>query len=189
MALYMGDVNGRSTRDYNENALCQQYMTSKSSISLTVFAYTRIIPGMTSSRTLLLSITSCLLLGACGSSTDSGNQDSSAQTSSVRIEDIFLSSPLPNTVVTSPLIVEGEAHGTWYFEASFPVRLLDANGNEIAVTPAQAQGDWMTEDLVPYTALLEFSQPSTPTGTLVLQKDNPSGMPENDKSLSIPVSF
>lgn len=111
------------------------------------------------------------------------------QTSSVKIEDIFLSSPLPNTTITSPLIVEGEARGTWYFEASFPVRLLDANGNEIAVTPAQAQGDWMTEDLVPYTALLEFSQPSTPTGTLVLQKDNPSGMPENDKSLSIPVSF
>lgn len=145
---------------------------------------------MTSSRALLFSISTCLLVAACGPSSQQSEAVSSAkQRSSLDIGDIFLSSPLPDTRVVSPLIVEGEARGTWYFEASFPVRLLDGNGNEIAVAPAQAQGDWMTEDFVPYMVLLEFAQPSTPNGTLVLQKDNPSGMPENDESLSIPVLF
>lgn len=90
--------------------------------------------------------------------------------------------------VTSPLTVTGEASG-WYFEASFPVRLLDGHGNEIAVAPAQAQSDWMTENYVPFSVTLTFTTPSTTTGTLVLERDNPSGLPENDESIQIPVQF
>lgn len=104
------------------------------------------------------------------------------------LSDIIFDSPAANAVVTSPLTVTGRARGTWYFEASFPVRLLDDQSNELAVTPAQAQGDWMTEDFVPFIAVLNFTTTAT-TGTLVLQKDNPSGLPENDKSISIPVKF
>ncbi len=136
----------------------------------------------TLSRTL--TTLSLLALAACSPGMN-GEQTSSE----MPVGDIVLSSPLPNDTVISPLIVTGTARGTWYFEASFPVRLLDGNGNEIAVEPAQAQGDWMTEDYVPFTVVLEFDQPSTPNGTLVLQKDNPSGLPEYDQSLSIPVLF
>ncbi len=137
-------------------------------------------------KTLSLTLTSLSLLAltACFPSMN-GEQTSSEMPAG----DIVLSSPLPNETVISPLIVSGTARGTWYFEASFPVRLLDGNGNEIAVEPAQAQGDWMTEDYVPFSVVLEFDQPSTPNGTLVLQKDNPSGLPEYDQSLSIPVLF
>jgi len=91
--------------------------------------------------------------------------------------------------VTSPLTITGRARGYWYFEASFPVKLLDGDGNQLAIQPAQAQGDWMTEDFVPYSVTLTFPTPSTPTGTLILMKDNPSGLPENDDYLSIPVIF
>lgn len=102
---------------------------------------------------------------------------------------INVSQPVPNALVTSPLAVSGRARGTWYFEASFPVRLLDGNGVELAVVPAQAQGDWMTEDFVPFSATLNFSQPATPTGTLVLEKDNPSGLPEHAAQMMVPVRF
>lgn len=102
--------------------------------------------------------------------------------------DISVSQPSANAVVTSPLLVTGEARGTWYFEASFPVKLLDDQGNEIAITPAQAQGEWMTEDFVPFEATLEFETDAL-VGTLVLEKDNPSGLPENAASISIPVQF
>lgn len=95
----------------------------------------------------------------------------------------------PGDTVQSPLVVEGEARGTWFFEASFPVRLLDGNDKEIAVTPAQAQGDWMTQDFVPFRALLIFAPPQTTEGTLVLEKDNPPGLPENADELRIPVRF
>lgn len=97
--------------------------------------------------------------------------------------------PMSGELVKSPLIVEGEARGGWFFEASFPVRLLDANGKEITVTPAQAQGEWTTENFVPYKATLTFKTPTTDTGTLVLEKDNPSDLPENAKEVRIPVRF
>ncbi len=102
---------------------------------------------------------------------------------------IHVTTPVTNAQVASPLIVTGEARGNWYFEASFPVVLLDATGKEIARAPAQAQGDWMTTDFVPFSVTLTFAKPTTATGTLVLKKDNPSGLPEHDDSVSIPVRF
>ncbi len=102
---------------------------------------------------------------------------------------IRIDSPRPNAIVTSPLEVTGQARGTWYFEASFPVKLLDGNGNQLAIIPAQAEGEWMTENFVQYKATLEFTAPTTATGTLVLEKDNPSGLPENEDSLIVPIRF
>lgn len=101
---------------------------------------------------------------------------------------ITVSAPLPNAEVASPLIVTGSARGPWYFEASFPVSLYDANDVLVAQAPAQAQGDWMTEEFVPFAVTLAYSA-DTETGTLVLQNDNPSGLPENDKEVRIPVTF
>lgn len=91
--------------------------------------------------------------------------------------------------VTSPLTVEGQARGGWYFEASFPVELRDGNGKLIAQMPAQALGEWMTPEFVPFKAVLTFAKPTTSTGTLILHNDNPSGLPENDRWISVPVRF
>lgn len=102
---------------------------------------------------------------------------------------IRVTGPKDGELVKSPLVVAGEARGNWYFEASFPVQLLDANGTELAILPAQAQGEWMTTEFVPFSVTLSFPQPTTPTGTLVLKKDNPSGLPEYDDELRIPVRF
>lgn len=101
---------------------------------------------------------------------------------------IEVTQPQPGATVTSPLMVSGRARGGWYFEASFPVRLLDADRNELAIAPAQAQGDWMTTEFVPFSVTLNFTTTAT-NGLLVLEKDNPSGLPENDASIEIPVVF
>ncbi|MEK9180505.1 MAG: Gmad2 immunoglobulin-like domain-containing protein [Patescibacteria group bacterium] len=109
---------------------------------------------------------------------------------------IRLNSPRPNTVIASPLVVEGEARGYWFFEASFPVRVLDGDGRELGVGVAQAQVDpadsgasWMTEDFVPFRATVEFKTPQFAAGTLVLEKDNPSGLPEYVDELRVPIKF
>jgi len=47
----------------------------------------------------------------------------------------------------------------------------------------------MTENFVKFSLNIPFSKPSTKTGKLVLEKDNPTGMPEYDDSLVIPVRF
>lgn len=95
----------------------------------------------------------------------------------------------PQAEIRSPVTVRGEIRGNWFFEGSFPVRILDANGKELAVVPARARGEWMTTDFVPFEATLEFASPATPTGTLVLEKDNPSDLPENAGAVRIPIRF
>lgn len=102
---------------------------------------------------------------------------------------IISDNPRPKQKITSPLQITGQARGTWFFEASFPAQLVDANEKEIAVIPVTAVGEWMTEQFVPYQGSMTFTTPETPTGTLILKKDNPSGLPENDKALRIPVRF
>lgn len=98
--------------------------------------------------------------------------------------------PYPNGIVASPLTITGEARGTWYFEASFPVEMQDVDGNVLGQGHAEAIGNWMTEDFVPYTATLSFTVPAGVTeGVLYLRKDNPSGLPANDDEAHFPVQF
>ncbi len=97
--------------------------------------------------------------------------------------------PRPNQKISSPVTVKGEARGSWFFEASFPVKVLDEKGAQLGGGIAHAQGDWMTTDFVPFEAKIEFSKPTGFIGRLILEKDNPSGLPEHDDSLIIPVKF
>lgn len=102
---------------------------------------------------------------------------------------IKISNPRPNQIVSTPLEIAGEARGFWFFEASFPIKLFDGNGNLLAIAVAQAQGEWMTENFVPFKAEIRFDKPSTEKGWLILEKDNPSGLPENADELRVPVKF
>jgi hypothetical protein len=102
---------------------------------------------------------------------------------------IKVTNPVPNQLVSSPLTITGSARGNWYFEGSFPVEILDANGKQLAIKPAQAQGEWMTTNFVPFSVTLTFAKPTTATGTIVLHKDNPSDESKFDDELRIPVRF
>jgi len=104
-----------------------------------------------------------------------------------KIDLIRIENPRPNQAITGPLVIRGQARGTWFFEASFPVKLFDAKGNLIATAIAQAKSDWMTEDFVPFETELNFAVSVKQKGNLILQKDNPSGLPENDDELRVPV--
>ena len=84
--------------------------------------------------------------------------------------------------------LEGEARGFWYFEASFPGRIVDAYGETLRSFVVQADAEWMTEDFVPFSVTLNFETDAR-SGTLVLQKDNPSGLPEHAAEIRIPVRF
>jgi len=69
---------------------------------------------------------------------------------------IRIESPRPGQEIASPLTITGEARGTWYFEGDFPVVLTDWDGRIIAQHYATAQGEWMTEDFVPFSSELSF---------------------------------
>lgn len=100
---------------------------------------------------------------------------------------ICVRTPRADAVVTSPLVVEGEAAG-WYFEGEFPVRLVDANGADLAWASAWAQGSWMTAEAIPFKATITFAPPATATGKLVLTRSDPRGdVPA--EIVEIPVRF
>ena len=111
---------------------------------------------------------------------------------------IKLFSPQEKETIKSPLTVSGQARGTWFFEADFPVLLADWDGLIIAETYARTREDWMTNDYLPFEAELIFESPVFPEadqehfsrrGYLILQKDNPSGLPEHDDALEISIRF
>ena len=109
-----------------------------------------------------------------------------------RTDLIHISLPKPNSSVssTSPLTVAGEARGNWYFEASFPVVVVDWDGKIIGQGTAQAQSDWMTDSYVPFKGTIKFEKPSYGTrGAVIFKNDNPSGDPKNAKAVEIPIVF
>lgn len=106
-----------------------------------------------------------------------------------KINLIKVDNPRPNAVVGETIKIQGEARGTWFFEASFPIKLVDENKNELATTIATAKADWMTQDFVPFEAEIQFTNSGIKKADLMLLKDNPSGLPENDDYLRIPIRF
>ena len=98
--------------------------------------------------------------------------------------------PRPADIISSPLVITGEARGLWYFEASFPIVLVNWDGLIIAQGIATAQGEWMTTDFVPFEETIQFTKPDYgERGALIFQKDNRSVLQENDDSLEIPIRF
>jgi hypothetical protein len=102
---------------------------------------------------------------------------------------IVIENPRAREEISSPLFISGKARGYWFFEADFPIELVDENNNLIAQTIAQAKGEWITEDFVPFEATLNFVNPKTNKGFLIFRKDNPSGLKEHDDELRVPILF
>ena len=109
----------------------------------------------------------------------------------VKDEVIHIESPLAWSFVDSPIKVKGEARGYWFFEGDFPVTLNDADGDLLATGIAKAQGEWMTEEFVPFGLELRFDVPEGALryGVLVFHRDNPSGLKEHEEEVDVPVYF
>jgi hypothetical protein len=98
--------------------------------------------------------------------------------------------PRVDDVVISPLVASGTVTGGgWFFEASFPIKVLDADGRVLGKGVVKAGGDWMSAGEVPFSANITFTKPKYATGTVVFSRDNPSGDPKNAEELHVPVRF
>jgi hypothetical protein len=106
-----------------------------------------------------------------------------------RSDQIVLTRPGRGSAVSSPLEIRGRARGTWFFEGDFPLTLSDDAGNTIAQGFATAQGEWMTSEFVPFSAVLRFPTPRPGPGRLILKKDNPSDNRALDDALVVPIRF
>ncbi|HEY4480101.1 MAG TPA: Gmad2 immunoglobulin-like domain-containing protein [Candidatus Paceibacterota bacterium] len=114
---------------------------------------------------------------------------------------IVLESPKPLEMISSPITLTGKARGTWFFEASFPVTVVDWDGKIIGeghadavLDPNDPNSTWMTEDFVPFKAEVTFDLPEnvgefSNKGAIILRKANASDLPENDDALEVPILF
>jgi hypothetical protein len=101
---------------------------------------------------------------------------------------VLVTSPHEHTVVGSDFTISGKAPGPWFFEATFPVKILDSESNSIATSHATASGDWQTTGLVDFTVPVHINGYHG-QATIVLMRDNPSGLPENDDALEVPITI
>lgn len=107
------------------------------------------------------------------------------------IEDLIrVSEPTAGVEIDNPVEVSGEAKGYWFFEATAPVSIVNWDGLIIGEGYISADGEWMTEDFVPFTGTIEYELPEdsySASGTIIFMKSNPSDLPENDAAFEIPV--
>lgn len=101
--------------------------------------------------------------------------------------DIVVASPKPHEILGSIIDVRGRARGWWYFEASFPIVIENKDGVVIGQGVGTADGEWMTEEFVPFNATLTLTTVYTGSATLIFKKDNPSGEASRDASVRIPI--
>lgn len=121
------------------------------------------------------------------------NEDHQVGSTSLQSEKgvtLTLTSPERSGNVTSPLSVAGSVPGAWSHEGQFTLRLLNADSNVLAEGAATLDGDWMSENQVPFSASLTFTAPVAGSmGLLVLEKANPSGLQDNADSVTVPIQF
>lgn len=105
---------------------------------------------------------------------------------------VSVDSPKKGATVPSKFAITGKAPGNWYFEAVFPIVITGTDGAEIARTQGRASppagGDWMTTELVPFSATIDAGS-YRGLATVNLLRDNPSGLPENEDSVSFEVTI
>jgi len=133
---------------------------------------------------LILGIYGLLVFDIPYRNTDNNNQKTISASDMIKITSLRAGDS-----INSPATFSGLARGNWFFEASFPIKIIAVDGSVLGQGIAQALGDWMTEDFVEWKASVSFDIKDNTVGFVKFMRDNPSGMPENDMSIEVPVMF
>ncbi|MBP9758239.1 GerMN domain-containing protein [Candidatus Dojkabacteria bacterium] len=104
-------------------------------------------------------------------------------------EELQIFQPDSLSEIKSPLVIEGEVRGVWYFEGTFPIRIEDKDGNLIKQGIAQSSEDWMSDDWVGFRASIDFDVENTTDAKIVFERSNPSGLPENEDQATFDITL
>ena len=91
------------------------------------------------------------------------------------------------SIVTGVVQANGSVRGGYFFEGNIIVRILDSSKSVLRTTYGTATSAWMTIDPVTFNTTIDFTGLVAGPGYIELHNDNASGLPENDKSILIPV--
>ncbi len=112
------------------------------------------------------------------------------------VGEISVTLPASGAKVTSPLVVEGTAQNTWYFEGVFQAEIA-VDGEAMVHGPAQQQApdNWTNEGPVRFKAELPFDVTKETPAVLILREDMPKPVsPDSDvagpaRTVRIPVTL
>ncbi|HPJ16775.1 MAG TPA: Gmad2 immunoglobulin-like domain-containing protein [Candidatus Woesebacteria bacterium] len=101
----------------------------------------------------------------------------------------ILSPDINHNYLSSPIHITGKINKSWVFEGTFPIKLLDNNG-QVLYQGVGSAPDWTKsgDAMIDFTANISFTS-TAKTGFLVISKDNPSGLSETKKSFRYQVFF
>lgn len=139
----------------------------------------------------LLSVVSCKRNGSNPGTQEKELERETPQQEVVAVvsDTIRVNRPEENSIISSPLTIEGEGRGYWFFEGTAPVEIIDEENAILGRGSIEVEEEWMTEDFVPFSGKIDFDPSGAEKGFLVLHRSNPSGLPENSHSVRIPVEF
>ncbi len=104
-------------------------------------------------------------------------------------DEVVVESPMLGGLFRSGGKVTGRARGSWYFEATAPVKVAGPSGETLGGGYVTAQGEWMTNDFVPFEGNISFDKGKNKSGYLIFMNDNPSGEESRLKYTVVPVDF
>lgn len=102
-------------------------------------------------------------------------------------DDLMSFSIVPGQRVSGILNVTGSVKGAYFFEANIVLNVLDMNKNILVKSHGDATTDWMTSEPVSFKGSIDLSQVAKGPAYIEIHNDNASGLPENDKSILIPI--
>lgn len=141
------------------------------------------------SRIILL-VALGITLGACAVQSQADDVDQKA--SLADDGQIFADQPEAGMTVTSKVLVSGHARGDLFFEAVLPVDVVDEGDNIVGEGAVRAEGDWMTQEFVPFQGEIAFTLPdgvSSAAGAVVFLLQDMSGLSEDVILFSVPVTL
>jgi hypothetical protein len=102
-------------------------------------------------------------------------------------DDLVFLSVLPNQKMRDVVDIIGSVKGGYFFEGNILINVLGKDKNLLQAGNGNATGEWMTAGPVAFKATIDFSTLPKGPAYIEIHNDNASGLPENDKSILIPI--
>lgn len=102
--------------------------------------------------------------------------------------DIKLNNLKNGDTISSPLEISGTISRDWTFEANFSIEILDSNKKSLNTVPVDVTFEDEQAQMGSFSAMIPFTT-NTDNGFVVIHADNPSGLPENDRSVEFAVKL
>lgn len=101
--------------------------------------------------------------------------------------DLVSFSILPNSKVSGVVSYSGSIKNAYFFEGNILVNVLDNNKNLLLGGYTMATSEWMTVEPVSFEGNIDFTNLPKGPAYIEIHNDNASDLPENDKSVLVPI--